>query len=522
MPLMKDYFKILGVTDKMSDDQIKQVFRQKAKLLHPDLNENNPAAAEKLIEINEAYGVISDKGKREKYLKEYQSFLAQQAANRQAAQGPRFNPQFNQTFSGGFNPYGAKFASDPRFAQAQAQQAQAQAQAQQAMVDQIAQNAFNQGYSKGFSDSSAKQNEKEKMHAEQIKALMDRLRAAESAKLAFDRHQKELSDKIDSLTDEIGGLKAENESLWIQIGDEKDSPAQSVTEVREAYGRQIETLNAKIKALNTEIQAQKTSAKTLETAAFEKELEVKRLINENKALEERILSYEQYVETQESEQDRDQMIAERENKLKQVKKMIKNTYYGSLGVVYWADNDVIKSAYDKLIKRYQAKQEKGDIRAKNKIAELENAYNALTNEKARKSYNATIDITDEDIAQEIEEENAYNTAMESWLKAKEEDDFWAYVDELMFLSQTGDADSQNLLGEMYYYGDEIEQDLEQAFYWFKEAAKQQQPDALLNLGKCYLNGEGISRDETKGLGFIRQAAKLGNKEAQGFVGLKSP
>lgn len=66
---------------------------------------------------------------------------------------------------------------------------------------------------------------------------------------------------------------------------------------------------------------------------------------------------------------------------------------------------------------------------------------------------------------------------------------------------------------MYYYGDEIERDYEQAVFWFKEAAKQKHPDGMCNLGMCFVNGEGIERNEATGNSFIRQAAKLGSKAA---------
>ena len=66
---------------------------------------------------------------------------------------------------------------------------------------------------------------------------------------------------------------------------------------------------------------------------------------------------------------------------------------------------------------------------------------------------------------------------------------------------------------MYYFGDEIEQDFEQAVYWFKEAAKQKHAEAMYNLGVCFVNGEGVEKNKTTGLGFIRQAAKLGSELA---------
>ena len=105
------------------------------------------------------------------------------------------------------------------------------------------------------------------------------------------------------------------------------------------------------------------------------------------------------------------------------------------------------------------------------------------------------------------------TEYRNQLESKE---FWAHFDELTFSAQTGDAEAQNALGEMYYYGNELEQDQEQAVYWFKEAAKQKHAEAMYNLGVCFMNGEGVEKNKTTGMGFIRQAAKLGSESAKKY------
>ena len=63
----RDYYEVLGVSKGATDDEIKKAYRKLAKKYHPDLNKDNPEAAEKFKEAGEAYGVLSDKDKRARY-----------------------------------------------------------------------------------------------------------------------------------------------------------------------------------------------------------------------------------------------------------------------------------------------------------------------------------------------------------------------------------------------------------------------------------------------------------------------
>lgn len=64
----KDYYEILGITKNATDDEIEKAYFKLARQYHPDLNRENPKAAEeKMKEINEAYGVLKDKEKRAQY-----------------------------------------------------------------------------------------------------------------------------------------------------------------------------------------------------------------------------------------------------------------------------------------------------------------------------------------------------------------------------------------------------------------------------------------------------------------------
>ena len=63
----KDYYKVLGVDRKASEEDIRKAYRELAKKYHPDRNPNDKQSEERFKEINEAYQVLSDPQKRGVY-----------------------------------------------------------------------------------------------------------------------------------------------------------------------------------------------------------------------------------------------------------------------------------------------------------------------------------------------------------------------------------------------------------------------------------------------------------------------
>jgi curved DNA-binding protein len=63
----RDYYQVLGVGKKADEKEIKQAYRKLALKHHPDHNPGDKQAEEKFKEINEAYQVLSDPEKRQRY-----------------------------------------------------------------------------------------------------------------------------------------------------------------------------------------------------------------------------------------------------------------------------------------------------------------------------------------------------------------------------------------------------------------------------------------------------------------------
>src|SRR5215212_11417889 len=61
-----DYYKVLGVDKKASQEEIKKAYRKLARKYHPDANKE-PGAEDRFKQISEAYDTLSDPDKRKRY-----------------------------------------------------------------------------------------------------------------------------------------------------------------------------------------------------------------------------------------------------------------------------------------------------------------------------------------------------------------------------------------------------------------------------------------------------------------------
>ena len=63
----RDYYDVLGINKSASPEDIKSAYRKLAVKYHPDKNPGDKSAEDKFKEASEAYGILSDKSKKENY-----------------------------------------------------------------------------------------------------------------------------------------------------------------------------------------------------------------------------------------------------------------------------------------------------------------------------------------------------------------------------------------------------------------------------------------------------------------------
>ena len=111
MAQKKDYYELLGVVKNASDDDLKKAYRKLAVQYHPDKNPGDKAAEEKFKEIAEAYGILSDSDKRQRY--DQFGHQGVSGAGGGGAQGVNMEDIFGSVF-GDDSPFGSFFGGGGR------------------------------------------------------------------------------------------------------------------------------------------------------------------------------------------------------------------------------------------------------------------------------------------------------------------------------------------------------------------------------------------------------------------------
>ena len=88
------------------------------------------------------------------------------------------------------------------------------------------------------------------------------------------------------------------------------------------------------------------------------------------------------------------------------------------------------------------------------------------------------------------------------------------------LARLGNAEAQFNLGVCYENGKKgVPRDLEQAVYWWREAAAKGHAEAQFNLGNCYSKGLGVPENPEQAAFWWREAAEQGYAPAQYHLGM---
>ena len=107
--MIEDPYKVLGISRNATEDEIKRAYRKKAKEYHPDLHPDDPIAAQKMNEINQAYDMLRNPEKYEARQKRE----TQRQQNNSGYSGYGYGQQNNsQSYGGWTSDFGGFDFSD--------------------------------------------------------------------------------------------------------------------------------------------------------------------------------------------------------------------------------------------------------------------------------------------------------------------------------------------------------------------------------------------------------------------------
>ena len=100
-----DYYKVLGIKQDASQEEIRKAYRKLAKKYHPDINKDDPDAKERFQEINEANEVLGNPERRKKYDEYGENWRhadEYKAQRQRYSNADGFSDFFEQLFGSGF------------------------------------------------------------------------------------------------------------------------------------------------------------------------------------------------------------------------------------------------------------------------------------------------------------------------------------------------------------------------------------------------------------------------------------
>lgn len=112
------------------------------------------------------------------------------------------------------------------------------------------------------------------------------------------------------------------------------------------------------------------------------------------------------------------------------------------------------------------------------------------------------------------------TAYEQALEAYENENYSRAFELFEPLANGGDDDAQFYMGNMYEYGEGVEQSFEKAYEWFLKSAEAGDLDSQYRVATLYRDGDGVEADELKAFEWFMKAAQQGHMRSQFMVGLR--
>ena len=107
----RDYYDVLGINKSANPEEIKSAYRKLAVKYHPDKNPGNKSAEDKFKEASEAYGILSDKNKKENYDNFGHAAFENGGGGQSAGFGGFSGADFSDIFEDFFGDFGGKRSS---------------------------------------------------------------------------------------------------------------------------------------------------------------------------------------------------------------------------------------------------------------------------------------------------------------------------------------------------------------------------------------------------------------------------
>jgi len=85
-------------------------------------------------------------------------------------------------------------------------------------------------------------------------------------------------------------------------------------------------------------------------------------------------------------------------------------------------------------------------------------------------------------------------------------------------AEGGDANTQNILGDMYSGGIGVARDYAEAIKWYRQSAEQGNDRGQFGLAGMYAEGHGVFQNHAEAIRWYLLSAEQGNRDAQGMLG----